>query len=136
MQSTIFTCHHKVIKGTCGPKLPQNVFSSSNSPEKVLNGIPQMSETPWKKDHLGLEKSIVTKYGSKTHEMTFHFSRQKKNWYVSIKKSKNFYSQIYCKKNSKNFHSQIHCKKNSKFFYSQIHCKIHKIKRLDNFAGV
>jgi len=46
-----------VIKGTCGPKLPQNVFSSSNSPEKVLNGISQMSETLEKKTIFGLKKA-------------------------------------------------------------------------------
>ena len=63
VQSTIFICHHKVIKRPCGPKISQNVFSSPNSPEKVLNEIPQMSGTPWKKGNLGLEKIMVTKYG-------------------------------------------------------------------------
>ena len=119
----IFTCRHKVIKGTCGPKLPQNVFSSPNRPEKVLNGIPKMLGTPWKKDHLGLEKSMLTKYGVWDTWDDFSFLTTKKKSWTWIKKLKNFYSQIHCKKNSKNFYSQIHCKKNSKNFYSQIHCK-------------
>jgi len=82
----IFTCRHKVIKTTCGPKLPQNVFSSPNRPEKVLNGIPQMSGTPWIKGHLGLEKSMVTKYGVWDTWDDFSFlTPKKKTFYVQVR---------------------------------------------------
>ena len=79
MQSRIFTCRHKVIKRTCGPKLPRNVFSSPNRPEKVLNGIPQMFGISRKKDHLGLEKSMLTKYGVWDTWDDFSFFTPKKN---------------------------------------------------------
>ena len=79
IQSMIFTCRHKVIERTCGPKISQNVFSSPNRPEKVLNGIPQMFGTPWKKDHLGLEKSMLTKYGVWDTWDDFSFFTPKKN---------------------------------------------------------
>ena len=86
IQSMIFMCHHKVTRRTCGPKLPQSVFSSPNSPERVLNGIPQMSGTPWIKDYLGLEKSMVTKYGVwDTWDDFSFFTPKKMTCYVPVR---------------------------------------------------
>jgi hypothetical protein len=60
VQNIIFTSLHKVVKKTCDPKISENVFSSLDSPEKLLNEISQMSGTLKKKDHLGIEKNMVT----------------------------------------------------------------------------
>ena len=127
----IFTCRHKVIKGTCGPKLPQNVFSSPNRPEKVLNGIPKMLGTPWKKDHLGLEKSMLTKYGVWDTWDDFSFLTTKKKKLIREHKKirKIFTAKFIVKKIRKIFTAKFIVKKmrkifvKKKAFLSQIHCK-------------
>jgi hypothetical protein len=125
VQRTIFTCRHKVIKRTCGPKLPQNVFSSPNRPEKVLNGIPQIFGTPWKKDHRGLEKSMLTKYGVWHTWDDFSFlTRKKKKLIREYKKiRKIFTAKFSVKKIQKIFTANFIAKKIQKIFTAKFIAK-------------
>jgi len=127
----IFTCRHKVIKRTSGPKISQNVFSSPNRPENVLNGIPQISGTPWKKDHLGLEKSMVTKYGVWETWDDFSFLKTKKTFARRLGTPRDVSLTKTCTRrlaiHTRDVAGRLseHCmkfsvKKSLKFFYSQI----------------
>ena len=126
----IFTCRHKVIKGTCGPKLPQNVFSSPNRPEKVLNGIPKMLGTPWKKDHLGLEKSMLTKYGVWDTWDDFSFLTTKKKKLIREHKKirKIFTAKFIVKKIRKIFTAKFIVKKMRKIFTAKF-----IVKKIEKF---
>ena len=126
----IFTCRHKVIKGTCGPKLPQNVFSSPNRPEKVLNGIPKMLGTPWKKDHLGFEKSMLTKYGVWDTWDDFSFLTTKKKKLIREHKKirKIFTAKFIVKKIRKIFTAKFIVKKIRKIFTAKFIVK--KIRKI------
>ena len=125
----IFTCRHKVIKGTCGPKLPQNVFSSPNRPEKFLNGIPKMLGTPWKKDHLGLEKSMLTKYGVWDTWDDFSFLTTKKKKLIREYKKirKIFTAKFIVKKIRKIFTAKFIVKKIRKSFTAKF-----IVKKIEN----